>query len=67
MLVFIFLEFSSRRPGSIIGLSELKTNQLMKKEGKRLLIGLLKNNVFSKLNLSLNFKIEYFKNQRTGI
>ena len=39
----------------------------MKKEGKRLLIGLLKNNVFSKLNLSLNFKIEYFKSQRTGI
>ena len=36
--------------------SEEKTNQLMKREGERLLIDLLINNIFSKLILSLNFK-----------
>ena len=36
--------------------SEEKTNQLLKREGKRLLIDLLINNIFSKLILSLNFK-----------
>ena len=36
--------------------SEEKTNLLLKREGKRLLIDMLINNIFSKLILSLNFK-----------
>ena len=36
--------------------SEEKTNQLLKREGERLLIDLLISNIFSKLILSLNFK-----------
>ena len=43
--------------------SEEKTNQLLKREGKRLLIDLLINNIFSKLILSLNFKIAAFLNK----
>ena len=40
--------------------SEEKTNQLLKKEGERLLIDLLINNIFSKMILSLNFKTAAF-------
>ena len=43
--------------------SEEKTNQLLKREGKRLLIDLLINNIFSKLILSLNFKTAAFLNK----
>ena len=42
--------------------SEEKTNLLLKREGKRSLIDLLINNIFSKLILSLNFKTEVFLN-----
>ena len=37
--------------------------QLLKREGKRLLIDLLINNIFSKLILSLNFKTAAFLNK----
>ena len=40
-----------------------KTNKLLKREGKRLLIDLLINNVFSKLIFSLNFKTAAFLNK----
>ena len=40
--------------------SEEKKNQLLKKEGERLLIDLLINNIFSKMILSLNFKTAAF-------
>ena len=43
--------------------SEEKTNNLLKREGKILLIDLLINNIFSKLILSLNFKTEAFLNK----
>ena len=43
--------------------SEEKANQLLKKEGKRLLIDLLINNIFSKLILPLNFKTADFLNK----
>ena len=43
--------------------SEEKTNQLLKREGKILLIDLQINNIFSKLILSLNFKAEVFLNK----
>ena len=43
--------------------SEEKTNQLLKREGKRSLIDLLVNNIFSKLILSLNFKTAAFLNK----
>ena len=39
-------------------------NQLLKREGKRLLMGLLTNKGFSKLTLSGNFKIKLFLNRR---
>ena len=42
---------------------EEKTKQLLKREGKRLLIDLLMNNTFSKLILPLNFKMEVFLNK----
>ena len=44
-------------------LSEEKTNQILKREGKRLLIDLLINNIFSRLILSLKFKTEFFLNK----
>ena len=43
--------------------SEEKTNQSLKREGKRLLIDLLINYIFSKLILSLNFKTAAFLNK----
>ena len=43
--------------------SEEKAEQLLKRECKRLLIDLLINNIFSKLILSLNFKIAAFLNK----
>ena len=43
--------------------SEEKTNQLLIREGKRLLTDLLINNIFSKLILSLNFKTAAFLNK----
>ena len=46
--------------------SEEKTNQLLRTEGKRLLIDLLINNIFSNLILSLNFKTEVFYSKELG-
>ena len=43
--------------------SEEKTNQFLKREGMRLLIDLLINNIFSKLMLSLNFQTAAFLNK----
>ena len=43
--------------------SEEKTNQLLKREGKRLLIDLLISNIFSKLILSLDLKTAAFLNK----
>ena len=42
---------------------EEKINQIIKRKGKRLLIDLLINNVFSKLTLSLIFKMKVFLNK----
>ena len=44
-------------------ISEEKTDQLLKIEGKRLLIDSLINNIFSRLILSLKFKTEVFLNK----
>ena len=43
--------------------SEEKSNQLLKREGKKLLIDLLIDNILSKLILSLNFKTAVFLNK----
>ena len=43
--------------------SEQKTNQLLKREDKSLLIDLLINNIFSKLTLSFNFMTEVVLNK----
>ena len=43
--------------------SEEKTNQLLKREVKRLLIDLVINNIFSKLILLLNLKTAVFLNK----
>ena len=43
--------------------SEEKPNQLLKREGKKLLLDLLINNIFSKLIWSLNFKAAAFLNK----
>ena len=48
---------------SLLCWSDENKNQSLKREGKRLLMDLLTNKVFSKLTLSENFRIELFLNR----
>ena len=48
------------REDSLLCWSDENKNQLLKREGRRLLMDLLTNKVFAKLSLSDNFRIKLF-------